>query len=264
MKFEAMRNRAQEVRMKIRSGNLKEQTSGMAPGIVQGNVVILPMAWAGDFLEYCNANQKPCPVIAVSKPGDPLLLELGQGIDIRTDVPMYRVFRDGRAVDDVPNIRHLWQKDFVSFVLGCSFSFEEALLQAGIPLRHIERGTDVAVFRTNIATKCIGSFGGPLVVSMRPFYPREAIEAIQITSRFPNVHGAPIHLGNPEQIGIRDIMKPDWGDIVPIGEDEIPVFWACGVTPQVAVEKARLPICITHKPSHMLITDQLNIDLAVS
>ena len=194
--------------------------------------------------------------------GDPMLPMLGDDIDIRTDLPQYRVFHDGTMVEDVTDIRHLWRDDMVAFVLGCSYSFEEALVQAGLPLPHIAAGLDVPVFRTNIQTTQAGLFGGDLVVSMRPFTPAHAIRAIQITSRFPNVHGAPVHFGDPAAIGIADINKPDWNDAVEVLEGHVPVFWACGVTPQVAIEQARPPLCITHRPSHMLITDRVNAELA--
>lgn len=253
---------AAAVRARIRSGEYTGQTAGLAPGFVQGNVVILPRDMAHDFLAFCHRNPKPCPLLATSEPGDPTLPQLGD-IDIRTDVPRYRVFRNGELVEEVTDIRHLWRDDFVTFILGCSFSFEEALLQAGISLRHIEKGTTVSMYRTNVPTVPAGPFSGPTVVSMRPMRPADAIRAIQITSRFPAVHGAPIHLGDPSLIGIRDINRPDWGDPTEIREDEIPVFWACGVTPQVAIEQARPPLCITHKPGHMLITDLRNADLAI-
>lgn len=260
---EDLRARARFVRMQARTGKLRTQTSGLAPGIVQGNVAILPKDWATDFLRFCQLNPKPCPLLACTEPGQYTVPELGDDIDMRTDLPMYRVFKHGKLVDEVADIKALWQDDFVVFVLGCSFSFEEALLAADVPLKHLERGTDVAVFRTNIETKPAGPFSGPMVVSMRPFTPANAIRAIKITARFPNVHGEPIHFGSPEAIGVDDIHKPDWGDVVPVADDEVPLFWACGVTPQSVIEQAKPPICITHKPSHMLITDRLNMEYAV-
>jgi uncharacterized protein YcsI (UPF0317 family) len=178
-------------------------------------------------------------------------------------VPSYRVFRDGEPVGDVTDIRDLWQDDFVAFVLGCSFSFEEALLEAGVPLRHIETGRSVPMYLTDVETAPAGPFRGPLVVSMRPFRPADAIRAIQVTSRFPRVHGAPVHIGKPELIGIEDIDSPWAGDATEVREDELPVFWACGVTPQSAVRQARPPICITHTPGHMVITDLRNAALAI-
>lgn len=258
-----IRASARKARLAARDGSLAGLTAGLAPGAVQGNLAILPGDWADDFLRFCHLNQKPCPLLTVSRPGDYLLHELGNDIDIRTDVPKYRVFRDGRLVEEVPDISHLWQDDSVAFVLGCSFSFEEALLSAGLPLRHLERGTGVAMYRTNIPTAPSGPYSGPMVVSMRPFKTADAIRAIQITSRFPRVHGAPVHFGDPSLIGIADIAKPDWGDPVPIEPDETPVFWACGVTPQSVIEHARPPVCITHAPGHMLICDRLNSEYAV-
>lgn len=255
-------NPAARARQAIRSGQWQAHTSGLADGYVQGNLVILPQALAGDFLRYCQRNPKPCPLLAVSEPGRPELPALGQGIDIRTDLPRYRVWRRGELVDDPTDIRALWRDDLVSFVIGCSFSFEEALLQAGLPVRHIEQGVNVPMYRTSIATAEAGPFRGPMVVSMRPMTSAQAIRAIQVTSRFPDVHGAPVHLGDPAQIGIRDLARPDYGDAVEIQPGEIPVFWACGVTPQAAITQAKPEFCITHAPGAMLITDLLNQQLA--
>jgi uncharacterized protein YcsI (UPF0317 family) len=225
-------------------------------------VVILPSALANDFLRYCQRNPKPCPLLAVSEPGESLLPSLGTDIDIRTDLPRYRVWRDGVLTDQPTDICHLWRDDLVTFVIGCSFSFEEALLQAGLPLRHIAQNRNVAMYRSNIATTPSGAFSGPMVVSMRPLRASDAIRAIQITSRFPNVHGAPVHIGDPTQIGITDLSAPDYGDAVEVMPDEVPVFWACGVTPQAAITQARPEFCITHAPGAMLITDLLNHQLA--
>ncbi len=252
-----------QARSRIRRGEHTGHTSGLAEGYVQGNVVILPQAMAGDFLLYCQRNPKPCPLLAVSEPGQALLPTLGADIDIRTDVPQYRVWRDGVLTDAPGDIRALWRSDLVTFVIGCSFSFEEALLQAGLPLRHIAQNRNVAMYRSNIATTSAGVFHGPMVVSMRPMKPADAIRAVQITSRFPNVHGAPVHLGDPAQIGISDLATPDYGDAVDVMADEIAVFWACGVTPQAAVSQARPPFCITHAPGKMLITDLLNHQMAI-
>ncbi len=253
---------AESARARIRSGEWKHHTSGQADHHVQGNLVILPKVHADDFLRYCQRNPKPCPLLAVSEPGDPCLPSLGAGIDIRHDVPRYRLWRNGEVAGEPTDIAELWQSDFVSFVLGCSFSFEQALQEAGLPLRHVHEGKNVAMFKTNIATHAAGPFGGPLVVTMRPFKPADAIRAIQITSRFPNVHGAPIHIGHPEAIGIHELDRPDYGDAVDVLPDELPVFWACGVTPQAAIAQAKLPLCITHAPGCMLITDLFNHQLA--
>jgi uncharacterized protein YcsI (UPF0317 family) len=251
-----------EVRRAARSGRLTGHTVGAAPPYVQGNIVVLPRAHAYDFLLYCQRNPKPFPLLAVGDTGDPRLPALGDDLDIRTDVPRYRVWRDGELADEPTEIASLWRDDFVSFVLGCSFSFEQALLAAGVPLRHVECGDNVAMFRTRIATVPAGPFRGPLVVTMRPLSPADAIRAVQITSRFPSVHGAPVHLGDPARIGIADVTRPDYGDPVEVRPDEVPVFWACGVTPQAALTAARLPLAITHAPGCMLVTDLLNEKLA--
>jgi uncharacterized protein YcsI (UPF0317 family) len=239
-----------------------QHTSGLAERHVQGNVVILAKAWADDFLRYCQRNPKPCPLLAVGEPGDPSLPALGRDVDIRTDLPRYRVWRDGAVADEPTDVRGLWGDDSVAFVIGCSFSFEQALIDEGLRLRHIEQGRNVAMYRTSIATVPAGPFAGPLVVTMRPMKAADAIRAVQITSRYPAVHGAPIHIGDPALIGIADLARPDYGDAVEVMADELPVFWACGVTPQAALVQARLPLALTHAPGAMLITDLLNHQLA--
>ncbi len=239
----------------IRTGGHTTQTGGMAPGYLQGNIAILPAELALDFARYCQRNPKPCPLVGVSESGDPALPTLGADIDIRTDLPGYNVYRDGELAEQVSDIRELWQDDFVTFVLGCSFSFEEALLKGGVPLRHLEMGYTVPMYRSNLQTVPAGPFHGETVVSMRPMSAADAIRAVEITARFPAAHGAPLHLGDPAEIGIGDIDKPDWGDRAEFRAGEMPVFWACGVTPQVAVRNARPPLCITHRPGSMLITD---------
>lgn len=249
-------------RAAIRAGQWSGHTSGLAPGYVQGNVVILRARDADDFLRFCQRNPKPCPLLAVSEPGVPRLPELGHDVDIRFDVPRYRVWRSGELLAEPTAIDDLWQPDFVTFVIGCSFSFEQALLDAGIPLRHVANGKNVAMYRTNLPTRPAGKFHGPLVVSMRPMSAANAIRAIQVTSRLPNVHGAPVHIGDPGEIGIADLARPDFGDPVDILPGEIPVYWACGVTPQAVVMEARPDLCITHAPGSMLITDLLNHQLA--
>ncbi|MCF8160778.1 MAG: putative hydro-lyase [Polaromonas sp.] len=253
---------AQQVRRMIRSGQWTAHTSGLASDHVQGNVVILPQALANDFLRYCQRNPKPCPVLAASEPGQTGLPGLGEDINICTDLPRYRVWRKGEVLDEPTNITALWRADLVTFVLGCSFSFEHALMQAGLRLRHVEQGKNVAMYRTSIPTHAAGVFHGPMVVSMRPMLAADAIRAVQVTSRFPNVHGAPVHLGDPALIGINDLGAPDYGDAVELKSGEIPVFWACGVTPQAALRQAQPEFCITHAPGAMLITDLLNQQLA--
>jgi uncharacterized protein YcsI (UPF0317 family) len=252
-----------DLRAACRNGGFTGNTSGLAPGYVQCNIVILPAAWAADFLRFCQANPKPCPLIASSSsPGDPALPPLGD-IDIRTDVPSYRVFRDGVLDGECSDITGLWQDDLVTFALGCSFSFEEALIADGLDVRNVTEGVNVPMYRTNIQCTSAGPFAGNMVVSMRPFRAADAIRAIQICTRFPSVHGAPVHLGDPGQIGISNLDTPDYGDPVTLKDDELPVFWACGVTPQVALEAAKPPLAITHSPGCMLVTDLRNSQLAV-
>lgn len=250
------------VRLACRSGALDGPTSGLAHGFVQGNLAILPAELAGDFLRFCQLNPKPCPVIGMSEPGNPKIPALGLDLDIRSDVPRYRVWRDGELVDEPASLDAWWRDDLVVFVLGCSHSFEEALIEDGLSVRHIDRGCTVPMYRTSIACTPAGPFSGPMVVSMRPFRPADAIRAIQITTRFPAVHGAPVHLGLPEAIGIADISRPDFGDAVPVGPDELPVFWACGVTPQSVIMAAKPSFAITHYPGRMIVTDVRNSKLA--
>jgi uncharacterized protein YcsI (UPF0317 family) len=253
-----------ELRRAIRAGKFRHHTAGVARGYVQGNVCILPAQYAEDFRLFCERNPKPCPLLAMSAPGDPRLPELGEDLDIRTDVPRYRVFRDGVQAEDVSDLRDLWRADFVTFVLGCSFSFEEALMAAGLRLRYVEQGTNVPMYRTSVDCTPAGRFRGKLVVSMRPFSPADAIRAIEITSRYPRVHGSPVHLGKPELIGISDITQPWAGDPTDVKADELPVFWACGITPQSVVLDAKPSLCITHAPGHMLVTDLKNAELAAA
>ncbi|MDR2113394.1 MAG: putative hydro-lyase [Candidatus Accumulibacter sp.] len=254
---------AREARQAIRRGDWVRHTSGLAPRNAQANLAILPEKLAADFLRFCQRNPKPCPLLAVSETGDPFLPTLGEDIDIRGDVPLYRVWRNGKLVEEVTDITPFWRDDLVSFLLGCSFSFEHALIDAGIELRHVTQGRNVAMYRTNIETIPAGPFHGPMVVSMRPMTPANAIRAVQLTSRVPRVHGAPVHLGDPALIGIADIMKPDFGEAVEILPGELPVFWACGVTPQSVVMSMSPEFCITHAPGYMLITDILNSDLSL-
>lgn len=254
---------AAQWRQQFRRGLHTGHTSGLAAEHVQGNVVILPAALADDFRRFCELNPKPCPLLAAGRPGDPTLPELGADIDLRTDLPRYRVWRDGELVDEPTDVRDLWREDLVSFVLGCSFSFEWALERAGIPLRHVQLGRNVAMYRTNLLTIPVGAFHGPTVVSMRPVRSIDLTRVFEITARFPQVHGAPIHIGDPSLIGIRDLAQPDYGDAVAIESDEVPVFWACGVTPQAAITRARPAFCITHAPGAMLITDLFNHQLAL-
>jgi uncharacterized protein YcsI (UPF0317 family) len=256
--------RGAALRGRIRRGDLAQHTSGLADDLVQGNLVVLPAAEAHDFLLYCQRNPRPCPLIAVGDAGDPSMPTLGEGIDLRSDLPRYRVWREGQLVDECGDVHDLWRDDLVAFAIGCSFSFEWAMRTEGIGVRHIEQGCNVSMYRTSVPTQAAGAFGGPLVVSMRPLAAADAIRAVQITSRFPAVHGAPVHIGDPSLIGIADLAHPDYGDAVQVLPHELPVFWACGVTPQAALAQARPSFCITHAPGAMLITDLLNHQLASS
>jgi uncharacterized protein YcsI (UPF0317 family) len=250
------------VRLAIRAGH-RAPTAGLAPGYVQGNLAILPKVLAADFLRFCQLNPKPCPLIGTSAPGDWRVPDLGDDLDIRTDLPRYRVWKNGELVAEPEDVREFWRDDLVSFVIGCSFSFEEALMAEGIELRHISLNRNVPMYRTSIATHEAGPFHGPMVVSMRPLSPRDAIRAVQITTRFPAVHGAPVHIGKPDLIGIADLAKPDYGDAVPVHDDELPVFWACGVTPQSVIATVKPEFCITHYPGSMLVTDRKNTEFAI-
>ena len=246
---------AAEIRHRIRAGDYRAHTAGLGRNKLQANLAIMPERYALDFMRFCQRNPKPCPLVGVSDTGNPDMFTLGTGIDIRTDVPAYCVYENGVLSETVTDLAHLWRDDFVAFALGCSFTFEHALQAAGIRLWHIDNDKTVPMFRSDIQTVAAGPFGGAMVVSMRAIDESRIGEAVEISRRFPMAHGAPVHWGDPSEIGIRDVTAPDWGDASPVGEGQVPVFWACGVTPQVAVEKAGLPICITHKPGHMLITD---------
>jgi uncharacterized protein YcsI (UPF0317 family) len=252
----------QLVRDACRHGKLNTQTSGLAPGFAQANLVVLPRSLAYDFLLFCRRNPKPCPLLAVTEPGQTIPKKVAANADLRTDLPRYRVWKDGKLVEEPTDIKRLWRDDFVSFVIGCSFTFESALLRANVPVRHISLGLNVPMYRTNLECAKAGIFHGPVVVSMRPMTPKQAIRSVQVTSRFPGVHGAPIHLANPEQIGINDISRPDFGDPVPIRKGEIPVFWACGVTAQTVLMATKPPLVITHSPGCMFVTDVRDETLA--
>lgn len=244
-----------EVRTEIRAGRYTAHTAGLGRGSLQANLVIMPEEFAFDFMRYCQRNPKPCPITGVSDTGNPMMFTMGNDIDIRTDVPAYNIYRNGRLDISVTNIAEIWRDDFVVFTLGCSFTFEHALLDAGINLWHIDNDRTVPMFRSSIETTPAGPFSGKMVVSMRSVCEERVDEVIEISRRFPLAHGAPVHVGDPKAIGITDLSSPDWGDPAPVGANEVPVFWACGVTPQVAIKAAQLPICITHKPGCMLITD---------
>jgi len=252
-----------EIRQAIRQSRYTGGTAGLAPGHVQANLVILPQRQAYDFLVFCQRNPRPCPLIEVTDPGNPEPVGVAPGADLRTDIPRYRIYREGRLEAEVTDITTEWREDFVAFLLGCSFTFETALLQAGVPLRHIEEKRIVPMYRTDLACRPAGVFRGPMVVSMRPIPAPLIARAVTVTARYPMAHGAPVHVGTPGQIGIADVHKPDWGEPPTILPGEAPVFWACGVTPQAVALEARLPLVITHAPGHMFITDLPDHALAV-
>ena len=250
-----------DVRRMIRAGEITGPTAGMCGGYAQANLVILPKALAYDFLLFAQRNPKPCPILEVSDVGSRELSIVAKDCDIARDFPKYRVYDKGVLRGEYTDVSEFWQDDFVSFLIGCSFSFEAELLEAGLPVRHIEQGCNVPMFVTNIACEPAGVFSGNMVVSMRPMLPEQAIKAALITGAMPRVHGAPVHIGDPAAIGIADVNKPDFGDAVTMNEGEIPVFWPCGVTPQAVVMNSKPDIVITHAPGHMLITDVKNVAL---
>ena len=245
----------QQLRALIRNQEFTQNTSGLMPGLVQGNVAILPASLATEFIEFCDLNPKPCPIIGFSQAGDARLPSLGEGIDIRTDVPEYYIIKQGQYSHSVTDITDYWQDDMVAIVLGCSYSFEEALVSSGYDIRNVSLGLNVSMYDTNIPTKATQHFSGNTVVSMRPFKREDVAAVTEITSHFSKTHGAPIHVGDPAEIGISDIFQPNYGDSVIIEPDEVPVFWACGVTSQRILLGAKLPLVITHAPGKMLITD---------
>jgi uncharacterized protein YcsI (UPF0317 family) len=244
-----------QVRARAASGQLVGPTCGLAIDYVQANLVVLPRELAFDFLLFCQRNPKPCPLLEVTEPGSSEPRVVAPGADLRTDLPRYCVYRDGILIEEPTDLTRWWRSDLVAFLLGCSFTFEKSLLQAGVPVRHIELGRNVPMYRTNLECQPAGIFHGPLVVSMRPMTPAQTIDAIQICSRFPQAHGAPVHFGAPDAIGIHDLARPDFGDAVEVRAGEVPVFWACGVTPQAVAMKVRPSLLITHKPGHMFVTD---------
>ncbi|MEN3365089.1 MAG: hypothetical protein V7606_2363 [Burkholderiales bacterium] len=246
-----------DIRGLCRTGEFTGPTAGVAHGYVQANMMIVPREYAFDFLLFCQRNPKPCPLVEVLEPGH-VMPRCAPGADIRTDVPGYRIYDNGQLTREVTDISSYWRDDLVTFLIGCSFSFESALVEGGIPLRHVEQGINVAMFKTNIPCVSAGRFEGNMVVSMRPVKSRDVARAVEISAAFPQVHGAPVHIGHPGEIGIADLSKPDFGDPVAILDDELPVFWACGVTPQYVAELSRIPFCITHSPGKMLVTDFMN------
>ena len=263
MALTALPESPSELRSMMRQGDLVQTTSGMAPGRVQANLAILPRDLAFDFLLFCQRNPRPCPLLEVVESGEVEPRDFAPGADLRSDAPLYRVYEHGELTAEVTDLGEFWRDDLVSFLLGCSFSFETALIKAGMEMRHMTCDTTVPMFITNIPTSSAGVFSGPMVVSMRPIAQEQIVRAVQVTSRFPAVHGAPVHIGDPTAIGISDIYAPDFGEPVEFKDGEVPVFWACGVTPQAVAMSAKPPLMITHAPGHMFITDKMDEDLAV-
>lgn len=246
---------AQTLRRDARAGRWTSQTAGAAPGALQANLAVLPAEAADDFAGFCAANPKPCPLLDVTARGARRFERLGLDVDAATDLPAYRVLRDGAYVETVPSLEPYWADDFRAFAIGCSYSFEAALQRAGVPMRHIDRGANVTMFISGVETTPVGRFGGPMVVSMRPIPAAQVDRVMEICAQFPLAHGAPVHVGAPAEIGIADLAKPDFGEPADIRPGDELVFWACGVTPQVALRRARLPLAFTHEPGCMLVTD---------
>ena len=253
-----------ELRELCRSGTLTGPTAGAAMGYVQANLVVLRADLAADFEIFCRRNPRPCPLLDITQVGSAEPVRTAPGADLRTDLPRYRVLKAGACADQPTSIESYWTNDCVAFLLGCSFTFEAALLAAGLPVRHLAEGVNVPMYRTNRSCRPAGVFRGPLVVSMRPMTLPQADEAKRITAAFPGAHGAPVYVGDPEAIGIDDLARPDYGDPVTIADGEVPVFWACGVTPMAAIAEAKLGFAITHEPGHMFITDLRDEDLRES
>jgi uncharacterized protein YcsI (UPF0317 family) len=251
-----------EIRAEIRAGRLSGVTAGLGSGYAQANLAALPKGQAYDFLLFCQRNPQSCPLLDVTDAGCAEPVEIAPGADLRTDIPRYRIYRDGILTDEVTDATKYWRDDLVTFLIGCSFTFEWALLEAGIPVRHIERGRNVAMWRTTIPCRPAGIFHGQMVVSMRPIPASLVARAVAASARFPRAHGAPIHIGDPAAVGISDLERPDWGDPQEFEPGDLPVFWACGVTPQAAALASKPPFMITHSPGHMFLTDLPNSALA--
>ena len=257
------REPAASFRARCRSGEFCGQTSGTAPGFVQANFVALGREHAFDFLRFCLANPRACPLLDVTAPGDPVPRTLAPDADLRSDLPKYLVWRDGEVSEARSDVSDLWARDTVGFLLGCSFSWESLLAGAGLTPRQMEQHCNVPMYRTSLPNEPIGPFGGNLVVSMRPYVPDHLRPVSEITSRYPGAHGGPVHWGDPAAIGVSIDGEPDYGDRVAVRDDEVPVFWACGVTPQEALRAARLPFAITHAPGHMFVADLVDSELEV-
>jgi len=251
-------------RERIRQGIWQRSTAGICPGYVQANLVILPKEFALDFTIFCLRNPQPCPILEILEPGDPMVHEIAIDTDVRTDLPQYCIFKKGELIEERKEIIEYWRNDLVTFLIGCSYTFEEALVRGGVPIRNYLQKKDPGIYISSIICRPAGIFSGPLVVTMRPIPPHLVSRTVQITSRFPKAHGAPVHIGHGSSIGIPDLSKIDFGEIPEVGEGEIPVFWGCGVTPQAVALKSKIPFMITHKPGHMFVSDLRIEELAIS
>lgn len=253
----------QQLRQLIRTQQFSGPTAGFAPGFAQANLLIVKQAQAFDFLLFCQRNPQACPLLDVTDVGSAFSKYAAPGADIRTDLPLYRIYRHGQLSEEVSDISAYWQDDMVALLIGCSFSFESALLANDVPVRHIEDAHNVPMYISNRQCRPAGQFSGPVVVSMRPMPADKVIRAVQVTSRFPGVHGAPVHIGDPAALGISDLARPDFGSASQLRDGEVPVFWACGVTPQAVAMHSKPELVITHAPGHMLICDLRNEQLGV-
>jgi len=251
-------------RDQVRQGKWQKSTNGVCPGYVQANLVILPSQYALDFTIFCLRNPQPCPIIEILEPGNPIVQEVSANADIRTDLPKYCVFKDSTLVEDRTDITDLWRDDFVTFLIGCSYTFEEALVRGGVPVKNYLQQRDPGVYVTSVVCRPAGIFEGPMVVSMRPVPGHLVSRAVQITSRFPKAHGAPVHVGDGKSIGIGQLDKVDFGEPPELEADDVPVFWGCGITPQLVAMRSRIPFMITHKPCHMFVTDVKIEEMATS
>jgi uncharacterized protein YcsI (UPF0317 family) len=252
-----------EARARIRAGEHAGPTGSLAPGYAQANLVSLPQEYAFDFLRFCVRNPKPCPVLEVTDAGSPVPAVTAPGADLRTDLPRYRVYERGELVEEPPDLHAHWRDDLVSFLIGCSFTFERALLAAGLRIAHLDQGCNVPMYVTGVQCVPAGPFSGPMVVSMRPYRPDEVPRAVAVSGRYPAMHGAPVHVGDPAALGTRNLGAPEYGDAIEMVEDEMPVFWACGVTPQAVAASAGVPFMITHSPGHMFVTDRRNAEYEI-
>lgn len=251
-----------QLRALFRNESLVLPTAGLCPDYVQANLAILPGAYAEDFAEFIRKNPKPCPLLEVITGDVPISKTIAPGSDITRDFPLYRVYRHGEPQEDIPDGSHLWTPDMAAFMIGCSLTFEASLVRGGIPLKHYEQNKRVPMYNTDIPCVPSALFYGNYVVSMRPVKRELVPLAVSITEKMDYAHGAPVQLGNPEEIGIFDIEHPDYGDPLEIADDEIPVFWACGVTAQAAAQQTKPEIMISHSPGYMLITDIRISDLS--